>query len=52
VCALAFEEFQVMQDFARHRFGLVLDFFNQYFLCAHGFSIRQNLFLASGIARW
>lgn len=39
-----------MQDFAHHRFGLVLDFFNQNFLRAHGFIIRQNLFLASWIA--
>jgi hypothetical protein len=27
-CALAFEEFQVMENFTRHRFGLALDFFD------------------------
>src|ERR1039458_4817135 len=48
--ALAFEEFDVVQNFPQHRFGLALDFFNQHFLRAHGFIIRQNLLLASCIA--
>ena len=29
------DKFQIVQDFAQHRFGLVLDFFDQDFLCAH-----------------
>gem|GEM_PF-5762296 len=31
---LAFEEFQVMQNFAQHRFGLVFDFFEPVFRVA------------------
>ena len=49
-CALAFEESQVMQDLAHHRFGLMLNFFDQHFLRAYGYIIRQNMFLASHIA--
>jgi hypothetical protein len=33
--ALAREKLQVMPDLEQHRFGLTLDFFEQYFLCAH-----------------
>ncbi len=42
MCALLFEEFQVMQDLPHHRFRLVLDFFNQYVLHAREFGILQN----------
>jgi hypothetical protein len=49
-CALAFEKFQIMEDFAHHGFGLVPDFFDQNFLHAHGLIIRQNSLLANRIA--
>ena len=50
--ALAGQEFQVVQDFAQHRLGLVLDFFNQNFLRAHGGQsvLARGFEVKSGVA--
>jgi hypothetical protein len=40
-----------VQNFAHQRFWFVPDFFDQNFLRTHVLIIRQNHFLASGIAR-
>src|ERR1035438_3760981 len=41
--APAFEEFQVVQDFTHHGFGLMLDFFNQNILRAHALNYPAKL---------
>ncbi len=49
---LAGKEFQVMQNFAQHWFGLVLDFFKEYFLRAHDKNIAGlNTSCNSGTAK-
>jgi hypothetical protein len=42
LCALAFERFQKLKDFAHHRFRLALNFFNQNFLRAHVCKLNGN----------